>query len=111
MKFYVYKVFRSILISCTSFMIASVVARFAIPWAAAERGYDGAYGGEWALIIGAFFLSYWALSKLTEAIEKDIRKTMGCRQGVRQRTLTPSPRGFESRQPSQRHDAPLIKIR
>ena len=27
---------------------------------------------------------------------------MGCRQAVRQRTLTPSPRGFESRQPSQK---------
>ena len=27
---------------------------------------------------------------------------MGCRQAVRQRTLTPSSRGFESRQPSQK---------
>ena len=27
---------------------------------------------------------------------------LGCRQAVRQRTLTPSPRGFESRQPSQK---------
>ena len=28
--------------------------------------------------------------------------TLGCSQAVRQRTLTPSPRGFESRQPSQK---------
>lgn len=111
MKIYLIKVYYAVLRASTSFLVATVVAKFAIPWAAAERGYDGAYGGEWALIIGAFFLSYWALSTLTEVIKKDIRKTMGCRQGVRQRTLTPSPRGFKSRQPSQRHDAPLIKIR
>ena len=30
---------------------------------------------------------------------------LGCRQAVRQRTLTPSSRGFESRQPSQRQAA------
>ncbi len=29
---------------------------------------------------------------------------MGCRQAVRQRTLTPSSRGFESRQPSQNNE-------
>ncbi len=36
---------------------------------------------------------------------------MGCRQAVRQRTLTPSSRGFESRQPSQVYLPKMMQVR
>jgi hypothetical protein len=31
--------------------------------AAAERGYEGAYGGEWLLIIAVFVLTYYLTAK------------------------------------------------
>ena len=36
---------------------------------------------------------------------------LGCRQAVRQRTLTPSSRGFESRQPSQVYLPKMMQVR
>lgn len=35
-----------------------------IPLAAMERGYEGAYGGEWLLIVAVFMGVYWAVSEL-----------------------------------------------
>lgn len=49
--------------------------------------------------------AFLCLKRLTNGLKYAILlgyRILGCRQAVRQRTLTPSPRGFESRQPS--HD-------
>ena len=47
--------------------------------------------------------AFLCLKRLTNGLKYAILlgyRILGCRQAVRQRTLTPSPRGFESRQPS-----------
>ena len=49
--------------------------------------------------------AFLCLKRLTNGLKYVILlgyRILGCRQAVRQRTLTPSPRGFESRQPSQK---------
>lgn len=42
---------------------ASLMALWAIPYAAMERGYTGAIGGEWLLIILTFLFSYHQVTK------------------------------------------------
>ena len=45
-----------------SFIAARLVSVPMIAAAAQERGYEGAYGGEWFIIIGAFFFAYHFLT-------------------------------------------------
>jgi hypothetical protein len=68
------KILRSALIlavaiikGAISLFIGWLSALWLVPAAAAERGYEGAYGGEWFLIIGSFVITYWAL---TVGVEK-----------------------------------------
>lgn len=50
------------LINSTSALLASwIVAQMVIPLAEAERGYSGAYGGEWYLIIAVLVGTYYLL--------------------------------------------------
>ena len=49
-----------------SLIPASLLGILLIPYAAQERGYSGAYGGEWLLIIGAFCITYWLLTRAFE---------------------------------------------
>ena len=53
-----------------SYLVAWINSLWLIPWAAAERGYEGAYGGEWMLIMLAFIGTYWALSRYINGTEK-----------------------------------------
>jgi len=46
-----------------AFMVAWLNSLWLVPLAAAERGYTGAYGGEWLLIIGFFIFTYWIATK------------------------------------------------
>ena len=54
----------------SSIAMSIIVCQFLVPLAAAERGYAGAFGGEWILIIAAFFVSYevftYAFDSITE---------------------------------------------
>lgn len=45
-----------------SVFVAWVCSLQLVPLATAERGYSGAYGSEWFLIIGAGALTYYLLS-------------------------------------------------
>ena len=45
-----------------SLISASLLGKVLIPYAAQERGYGGAYGSEWILIIGSFCITYWLLT-------------------------------------------------
>ena len=45
-----------------SLIPASLLGKILIPYAAQERGYSGAYGSEWILIIGSFCITYWLLT-------------------------------------------------
>lgn len=49
-----------------SLIPASLLGILLIPYAAQERGYSGAYGGEWLLIIGSFCITYWLLTRAFE---------------------------------------------
>lgn len=49
-----------------SLIPASLLGILLIPYAAEERGYSGAYGGEWLLIIGSFCITYWLLTRAFE---------------------------------------------
>ena len=47
-----------------SLFAAWLVSIPVIPLAAQERGYTGAYGGEWLLIIAVFIAAYYFTSKI-----------------------------------------------
>ena len=46
-----------------AFLTAGLVSRPLIAMAARERGFEGAFGGEWILIIGVFVLTYYIAAK------------------------------------------------
>ena len=45
-----------------SLIPARLLGNILIPYAEQERGYSGAYGSEWILIIGSFCITYWFLT-------------------------------------------------
>ena len=47
-----------------SLIIAGLVSLPLTAMAAKERGYTGAYGGEWLLIIAIFIFTFWLTSKI-----------------------------------------------
>lgn len=49
-----------------SVISSALVGMQVIPYALKERGYV-AIGGEWILVIGSFFVMYWALTVAFEA--------------------------------------------
>ena len=49
-----------------SLIPASLLGIWLIPYAAQERGFSGAYGGEWLLIIGSFCITYFLLTRAFE---------------------------------------------
>lgn len=49
-----------------SLIPARLLGNILIPYAEQERGYSGAYGSEWILIIGSFLVVYYVLTKLFE---------------------------------------------
>ena len=57
-----------------SFLAAWLVSIPMIAIAAAERGYEGAYGGEWFVIIGAFALTYHLTGKVLRPPRRKRRK-------------------------------------
>jgi hypothetical protein len=57
-----------------SFVAAYFVSGPLIDAAAKERGYTGAYGGEWFLIFGAFALTYYLATKGGDALKKASNK-------------------------------------
>lgn len=62
-----------------SFLMAWLTSLWAIPAAYAERGYNG-IGGEWLLIIGAFWFTYWALtSGIRHMVRNARREAAKCR--------------------------------
>lgn len=61
--------FLNVALKMTLAMLASwSTAQIVIPLAAAERGYTGAYGGEWYLIIAVFVGTYYLFSKLNKEV-------------------------------------------
>ena len=46
-----------------SLLAAWIVSIYLIMQATQERGYAGAYGGEWIVIIAVFFFAYYLVSK------------------------------------------------
>lgn len=68
------------IITLLGLLMAWLTSLWAIPLAAAERGYTGAYGGEYLLIGFAFVSSVWAVKAHLRGIEKRRRRRKRCRR-------------------------------